>query len=282
MQQPIISGDYLVPLFEEIEKELDPFQAQIESITTNYCNTKAKKSQFDTLKFENDIIKEELETEERWMRRIANEALDSEENNLLVILKSLWYLSTKEPNCYDIIGSNEVIEILTNAVDTDLNSELTSTVFGIFGNLCQSNELRDLLFLNYTDISIKMIIKAKNIINSTIMSSKPLQMSLIFLYNFSPQESAAEQMAQNWIFEALSNVLLDHFDEPDLVDIAIRILSNLINNRKLKILMYLTNETMSEIYKSLTRITKTSISINLILSLKELFPSIESLTPESE
>lgn len=282
MEQPIISGDYFVPVFEEIEKELDPLKDQIELVSTNFCDIKAKKSRFDSLKFENELIKEELETEERWMRRIANEALDSEENNLLIILKSLWYLSTKEPNCYDIINNKEVIEILSNVIDTELNSELASTIFGIFGNLCQSKETRDLLFSVYSEMSIKMIINAKKAINSAITPSKLLQMSLIFLYNFTPNESAAEQMAQNWVFEALSNVLLDHYNEPNIVDITIKILSNLISNRRLKVLMYLNNETMSEIYKSLNRITKSSVSINLIITLKELFPSVESLIQGSD
>ena len=82
---------------------------------SNYSIIESKKSQYNSLKFENDIIKEELETEERWMRRIANEALDSEEGNLLVIFKSLWYLSTKEPNCYDIINNSEVIDIISSS-----------------------------------------------------------------------------------------------------------------------------------------------------------------------
>lgn len=282
MYQPIISSDHLVPLCNDIEKELNPFQSQIEIAVSNYSIIESKKSQYNSLKFENDIIKEELETEERWMRRIANEALDSEEGNLLVIFKSLWYLSTKEPNCYDIINNSEVIDIISSAVDIELNNELVSTIFGIFGNLCQSKETRDLLFAKYPEISIQMIINAKQIINSAITSSKPLQMSLIFLYNFSPHENAAEQMSQNWIFEALSNVLLDHYNDPNIVDITTRILSVLISNKRLKILMYLNFDTVYEIYKSLKRSAKTSISINVMKTLKEMFPSIDSLTQESE
>lgn len=282
MQTPSLDNAFITPLCEEIEKELDPLKSQVEIVTSNYCFQETKKSQFDSLKFENDIIKEELETEERWMRRIANEALDSEENNLLIILKCLWYLSTKEPNCYDIINREEVVEIIANAIDISLDTDINSTAFGIFGNLCQSNQTRDILYNKYPELLVQMIINAKQIISSSIVPSRSLQMSLIFLYNLSPHDKAAEIMAQNWIFDTLSNLLLDNFDDQNIIDLATQILMSLFNNKKLKMLMYLSYETMSEIYKSLKRFPKTSISINLISLLKEAFPSVELLSQDSE
>ena len=264
-------------LFKEMERELEPLESNVHNLITSISSSKSRKDEMDSLIYENENIKEELESEERWMRRIANEALDSEENNLCITLKCLWYLSSLEQNCYEILEKEDVIKIICESVDSNFKDELFSEIFAIFGNLCQSEELCETFIEKYPELIHQMITSAKETILSAIIPSKTLQMSLIFLHNCSRNDKLAEFMGETFVFDALSNVLIDHSCIPEVIDITIRILSVLLNTNRPKILMYFSHEALTEIYHSLMKEkTQSSYLLRIMLTIKDILPSIDT------
>ena len=250
----------------------------------NTSNFESKKVDCKVLKVKNSMLRDEIESEERWMRRIANQALNDEENNLVICFKCLWILSAKEQNCLDIINDTSVFSIIVNICDNGTSdnyyfkcNDIITSIFGILGNLCQSENLRNILNHDYgREINI-LINFALSIILKNMISEKKVQMAIIFLHNLSFCDATAEKMMENSVIDVLVVALNEGITikENNTVDIIIKILINLISRHKPRLLMHISFQSIDKIYRILEKQQLTSLSVSLLSIIHDIFPAVK-------
>ncbi|OHT08684.1 hypothetical protein TRFO_04742 [Tritrichomonas foetus] len=221
-------------LFNETRQELSLIEKNVGQLVNLFGDQNTKKHECDSLRFENEILQRDLESEERWMHRIAEEALESEEKCLLVTIRCIWLLASKEPNTSEILNNGSVLNILAETLcmksriefssssknpgdehpsrlkmQFGQNDDTESAIFGVFANICQSKEATQTFACRFPDALFGVVESAKNTLTRSLAYVTRAQMALVFLHNLSSFGSFFTFLAEQNIPEVVAQSAIE-------------------------------------------------------------------------
>jgi hypothetical protein len=233
--------------------------------------------EIQALKAENERLRAEIQVEERWLKQVALDIIDSEEQAMTMALQSLWQLSQNRVNGCNIARVGPVVATLISIFDSETNRSLAEASIGILGNICGTDEGRDQMLTQCFGPSLdKLIQRAKQVLDDCICATKLVELTTIFVFNLSLSDSGANALLESWMAESLISLIgrLKEYGPTDASGMAVKILDELFGSACQPRMMYLTYDVASGIIEVTSGIPVTTSILHLRTAMRIAFPGI--------
>jgi hypothetical protein len=245
-----------------------------EFLKTSLRSQEQQNSEIASLQFKNHIIRTQIESQEQWMKQIAFEILDSEQGTLIVAIKAIWALSLNSSNAIKIIHEKTVINSITDLLTSQDRKEIVQASLGVLTNLAQNPQSRQLFVDLYDQHFVaRLLDRVFQIIGAAIDPfSKTLELALIFVHNFTLNETIASLLRRNCHGSTLV-VALDKVEgNVNLFDTIISILNTLYRTEN--DLNFLSRGDAQSIAELVKVRSPTSGTVQLMTTMRIAFPNL--------
>lgn len=235
-----------------------------------------QQARIDDLSYRNQILKNKADKEEEWMRRVAIDILDSEEESVSVCLRAIWHLSENSANSTEIVRSEAAMRSILDIMVSEKSDDLVEGCLGIFCNLCRGKEARTILVTEYEgEYLTNVVLMTQQVIERSVYHfEKRLELAMILLFNLALCDVGAMYLLNNWIPKTLIDVLNKHKSNETLCDLAVAILNMLFDDREPDRMMFLGYDLAHQISSVLTSITPSCQLVSLQTKLRLIFPHL--------
>ena len=230
----------------------------------------------EELQLKNQILRNKVDKEEEWMRRVAIDILDSEEESVAICLEAIWHLSENCANCTEIVHSDVAMQSIMDIMASEKSSRLIECCLGIYSNILRGRDSRSVLMKEYGgEYVTNIVLMAQQLIERCVLHfDKKLELSVILLFNLTLCESGPTYILNNWVVKTLVDALERHKENENLCALIASILDLVFDDQQADRMMFLTFDLANRIDHSLSMMSATVQMINLRTKLRLVFPGL--------